>query len=34
MLSAAVGIYIIALGAVAAAWEFGRRHLERWQPGD
>jgi len=34
MLSAAAGIYIIALGAVAAAWEYGRRHLERWQPGD
>ncbi|MGQ9515865.1 MAG: putative ABC transporter permease subunit [Anaerolineae bacterium] len=26
-------VYGIALGAVAAVWEFGRRHLERWQPG-
>lgn len=34
MLGAAIAIYGIALGAVAAAWEFGRRHLERWQPGD
>ncbi|MGC8827889.1 MAG: putative ABC transporter permease subunit, partial [Anaerolineae bacterium] len=34
MLGAAVGIYILALGAAAAAWEFGRRHLERWQAGD
>lgn len=34
MLGAAIAIYGIALGAVAAAWEFGRRRLERWQPGD
>ncbi len=34
MLGAAVATYLIALGAVAAAWELGRRRLERWQPGD
>lgn len=33
VLGAVSAVYGIALGAVAAVWEFGRRHLERWQPG-